>query len=532
MGENLKSTLSRAASAVGAAIILSTIGFAGPAQAAVACWDSATGHRCRDFGEGATGRTMVRALERPTFTGILKAGQTLTSYPGEWERAQTLKYQWLRDGVNIPGAQGETYEITAPDDGRSLTLRVTGSAPGLKDGVETTLPSPKVSATNTAAYTARPAIIITGEAPSVSGWTRVGFPLDVDDLGTWSTDVVALQWQADGVDIEGATTDSYKIRTADLGKVVTLKVTGGGPSQGSVSKSNTSTVVTRGYIEPTDEMWLSGGSTVGDTLSVEGSGGWYADGEPISLLYQWERDGQPITGATAPTYTVVAADQGHRIRAQVTATAQGHGPNTQSSLYVDIVEGGEIDGDTGGNGEIDGDTGGNGEVGGDQPAPGPAPAEQAPAEHAPAPAGQAPAGQAPAPARPGKQTIRQVKAVQPTTRIAPAITYVPARASVGFVQPQAALQTESHVADAAGPVKAAAPADDASAKPAPVATASPAAPSTPRPPVATAQVAGTDRSNPLPLFFSIAGVLIVAGLVWVIRPLRASVIRFVGRKGS
>jgi hypothetical protein len=45
-------------------------------------------------------------------------------------------------------------------------------------------------------------------------------------------------------------------------------------------------------------------------------------------------------------------------------------------------------------------------------------------------------------------------------------------------------------------------------------------------------VASTDRSNPLPLFFSIAGVLIVAGLVWVIRPLRASVTRFVGRKGS
>jgi len=512
----LKSTLSRAASAAGAAIILSTIGFAGTAQATVACWDSATGQRCRDFGEGATGRTTVRALERPTFTGILKPGQTLTSYPGEWERAQTLKYQWLRDGVNIPGADGETYEITAPDDGRSLTLRVTGSAPGLKDGVETTLPSPKVSATNTAAYTARPAIIITGEAPSVSGWTRVGFELDVDDLGTWSTDVVALQWQADGVDIEGATTDTYKIRTADLGKVVTLKVTGGRPGQGSVSKSNTSTVVTRGYIEPTDEMWLSGGSEVGDTLSVESSGGWYADGEPISLLYQWERDGQPITGATAPTYTVVAADHGHWIRAQVTATAPGHGPNTQSSLYVDIVGG-----DTGG--EVDG---------GDQPVPGPAPAEHAPTQQAPADQAPAPAGQTPAPARPGKQTFSQADTVGPTAQIAPANTYVPARASVAFVQPQAASQTESQDADTAGPVNVAAPADAATAKPAPAATASPAPSSTPRAPVATAQVASTDRPNALPLFFSIAGVLIVAGLVWVIRPLRASVIRFVGRKGS
>jgi hypothetical protein len=281
-------------------------------------------------------------------------------------------------------------------------------------------------------------------------------------------------------------------------------------------------------------MWLSGGSELGDTLSVESSGGWYADGEPISLLYQWERDGQPITGATAPTYTVVAADQGHRIRAQVTAMASGHGPNTQSSLYVE-VDSGDIDGgDTGG--EVDG---------GDRPVPGPAPAEHVPAQQAPAEHAPAPAGQAPAPARPGKQTIRQADAVRPTARIAPVHTYVPARASVGIVKPQAASQSDSQDTAAAGPVTAAAPADAATAKPAaaapadaatakpaPAATASPASSSTPRPPVATAQVASTGASNPLPLFFSIAGVLIVAGLVWVIRPLRASVIRFVGRKGS
>lgn len=135
-------TLARTASAAGAAIILSAIGFAAPAQATYACWDSASGQTCRDFGEGAAGRTMVRVLERPTFTGILKAGQTLTSYPGEWERAQTLKYEWLRDGVIIPGAQGETYDITESDNGRALALRVTGSADGLKDAVAATLPSP------------------------------------------------------------------------------------------------------------------------------------------------------------------------------------------------------------------------------------------------------------------------------------------------------------------------------------------------------------------------------------------------------
>ena len=499
-------TLARAASAAGAAIILSAICFAGPAEATSACWDSEGGQRCRDFGLG----TAVRAVERPTFSGILKVGQTLTSYPGEWERAQTLKYEWLRDGVRIPGARDETYEITEADDGRALALRVTGSADGLKDGVATTLPSPNVSETNTATYTARPAIVITGEAPSVSGWTRVGFTLDVDDLGSWSTDTVALQWQADGVDIEGATTDSYKIRTADLGKVVTLKVTGGQPGQGSVSKSNTSTVVTRGYIHPTDEMWLSGGSEVGATLSVKGSGGWYADGEPISLLYQWERDGQPITGATAATYTVVTADQGHWIRAQVTATAPGYWPNTQSTLYNDIVEGDTVDD-------------------GGQPAPAPAPAPvkpapaPAPAEQAPAPVKQAPAKQAPAP-------VRHADVVRPTTRTAPAPNVVPARTAGGFVQPQTAVRAELPVADAAGPVKVAVPADAAPDTTAPAPTASPAPSSTPGPAATTAQAASTSPSNPLPLVLWIAGALIAAGLVWVIRPLRASVSRVASRK--
>ncbi|MFE4230197.1 hypothetical protein ACFRJ8_20165 [Arthrobacter sp. NPDC056886] len=511
-------TLARTASAAGAAIILSAIGFAAPAQATYACWDSASGQKCRDFGEGAAGRTMVRVLERPTFTGILKVGQTVTSYPGEWVRAQTLKYEWLRDGVSIPGARDETYEITAADDGRALALRVTGSAAGLTDAVATTLPSPIVSATNTVVYTASPAIIITGEAPDVSGWSRVGFTLELNELGAWSPDAVALQWQADGLDIEGATTDTYKIRTADLGKVVTLKVTGGQPGQGSVSKSNTAPAVTPGYIHPTDEMWLAGGSKVGDTLNVEGSGGWYADGEPITLSYQWERDGQKITGASRATYTVVAADQGHQIRAQVTATAPGHSPNTQSTLYNDIVEGDTVDD-------------------GGQPAPAPAPAPvkpapaPAPIEQAPAPVKQAPApapAQAPTPAP--QAPIRQAELVQPTTRNVSSSNLVPARAGGGFVQPQAASRAESPVADAAGAAAVAAPADAAPADTAPAATASPAPSSTSGPAATTAQAASTSPANPLPLALWIAGVLIAAGLVWVIRPLRASVSRIVARK--
>ncbi|MDP9983235.1 hypothetical protein J2W14_002648 [Pseudarthrobacter oxydans] len=524
----MKRSLSRAASAVGAAIILSTAGFAGPAQATEACW-SGPGSTCRDYRESAAGLAKVRAAEQPTFTGILKAGQTLTSSPGVWlygegSGTNTLKYQWLRDGVGIPGAVGETYRITKSDTDHSLALRVSASAPGVNDGVETTLPSPKVSNTNTAEYTARPGI--TGEVPTVGGWTRVGSTLEVHSLGTWSPGwmILKLQWQADGVDIEGAIADTYTIKAADLGKVVTLKATGSSAGVPSVSMSNTSTAVTPGFIEPTDEMWLSGGDKVGSTLSVERSQGWYAGGELVTLLYQWERDGQAIAGATASTYTVVAADSGHWVRARVTATAPGYNPNAQTTLYNDIV-----DGDSGGNEGV--------EPGGEpapapvpvpvpepapEPAPVPAPADPAPPE--PAPADEAPALQAPAPQSP---------TVQPLARTSPAQKYVPAE-TVGDVQPQAAGPVQAAVTGAVEPADiAVAPTESAPAAPAPADTAGPSpSPSSPSGQAAAATQATANPFNPLPVFFTIAGVLIAAGLVWVIRPLRASVLRIAGRKAS
>lgn len=529
MGEKLKRSLSRAASAVGAAIILSTAGFAGPAQATYACWDTGYETACRDYRESTAGLAKVRAAEHPTFTGILKAGQTLTSSPGVWLYGEgtgtdTLNYQWLRDGVGIPGAIGETYRITKSDTDRSLALRVTASAPGVNDGAETTLPSPKVSEASTAEYTARPGI--SGEAPVVGGWTRVGSMLEVSSLGTWSPNwmAVKLQWQADGVDIEGATAGTYTIKAADLGKMVTLKVTGSSAGVPSVSMSNTSTAVTPGFMESTDEMWLSGGDKVGNTLSVEPSQLWYAGGELITLLYQWERDGQAIAGATGSTYTVVAADSGHWIRAKITATAPGYNPSTRTTLYNDIVDAG-----TGGNGEVD--PGDQPVVPGPAPVPGPVPepapitAPTDPAPPEPAPADEAPADEAPALQAPAAQTLALTS---------PAKKYIPAQAGGGDVQSRAAGPLEAAVTGAlapaeiiAGPAEPA-PTESSLPAPAPAATAGPS-PSAASAPAAATQAAA-NPFNPLPIFFTIAGVLIAAGLVWVIRPLRASVLRIAGRK--
>ncbi len=63
---------------------------------------------------------------------------------------------------------------------------------------------------------------------------------------------------------------------------------------------------------------VSGSTAPDDTLSSS-SGTWSGDPAP-SYAYQWLRDGSPIGGATAASYTIAAGDCEHTISCQVTAT--------------------------------------------------------------------------------------------------------------------------------------------------------------------------------------------------------------------
>ena len=66
-------------------------------------------------------------------------------------------------------------------------------------------------------------------APSISGTAQVGETLtvdtsDIDDADGMSGAVFSYQWLADGVDIAGATGDSYTLVEADVGKAVKVRV--------------------------------------------------------------------------------------------------------------------------------------------------------------------------------------------------------------------------------------------------------------------------------------------------------------------
>jgi hypothetical protein len=62
---------------------------------------------------------------------------------------------------------------------------------------------------------------------------------------------------------------------------------------------------------------VTGTGTVGQVLSVT-NGNW--NYTPTSYAYQWRRGATNIIGATASSYTLVAADSGTNVACQVTAT--------------------------------------------------------------------------------------------------------------------------------------------------------------------------------------------------------------------
>jgi len=64
---------------------------------------------------------------------------------------------------------------------------------------------------------------------------------------------------------------------------------------------------------------VTGTGTVGQVLTTT-NGTWIQAG---TYTYQWQRDGTNIAAATAGTYTLVAADSGHKVSCNVTQTTAG-----------------------------------------------------------------------------------------------------------------------------------------------------------------------------------------------------------------
>jgi len=196
----------------------------------------------------AIGNAVPTNTVAPAISGSASVGNSLSSSAGTWNDADgdTLSYgyQWYRaddnSGTNdslITGATANSYSLTSADAHKYLRVEVT--ADDSNGSADQTAASLRTAITNTAPSNTTP--------PAISGTVAVGNALSTSD-GTW-TDAdndslsYSYQWLANGVNIGGATTNSYTLTTAEAHKAITVTVTANDSNGGSVSATSASSTV-------------------------------------------------------------------------------------------------------------------------------------------------------------------------------------------------------------------------------------------------------------------------------------------------
>lgn len=254
-------------------------------------------------------------------------GDVVTCAPGQWSHQGSFSYVWKRDGNAINGATATTYTVVVADLATNLTCSVTlttADDTATADSAPVTVGVPPLNSV-------RPAI--TG-AP-LTGKTTPGVQLTCTS-GTWTgSPTYAYTWKRGTTTV--ASTSTYTPVTADAGSTLTCEVVATGNSVGSAPVASTGVAV---FLLPANSIApsVTGTPVAGKTrvgLAVACAPGTWS--ENPTFTYVWERDGNPIGGATAGTYTPVGADVGTSLSCSVTASANGFSAGAVDSTGVAVV---------------------------------------------------------------------------------------------------------------------------------------------------------------------------------------------------
>ncbi|WP_169923689.1 FlgD immunoglobulin-like domain containing protein [Propionicimonas paludicola] len=186
------------------------------------------------LGSVVVGTPAVRGAA-PKIKGSAVDGQTLTVDISGWKPGGTANsYQWLRNGAPIAKATASSYQLGSADLGAKISVKVTATKASYTSLTKTSAPVGPVLKK----------LVVTG-TPVISGKAVVGQKLKADTAAvTWTpaSAQVKYQWLAGGVPIKKATTSSLTLKAAQLGKVITLRITVTAPGYGPVSVTSAATV--------------------------------------------------------------------------------------------------------------------------------------------------------------------------------------------------------------------------------------------------------------------------------------------------
>jgi surface antigen len=271
------------------------------------------------------GAVAMKNTTRPAVSGTPQVGVKLTASPGTWSpTGGTYGYQWYADGTAVSGATKRTFTPRAEQLGKQLRVKVTATKTGTKTGTA-------MSASTTATA---PGVLTATARPTISGTPQVGLQLSAT-TGTWTPRATyAYQWKDGHGPIPGATASTFTPTADQLGRRLRVTVTATRDGyQTTRSASVRTAAVQPGTFAAQSPPAITGDAQVGQTLTVS-PGTWSPD---APATYQWLVDGQPVSGATGPTYTPVAEDVRKQVSVQVSVSLRGYDPASASSTATSAV---------------------------------------------------------------------------------------------------------------------------------------------------------------------------------------------------
>jgi Ca2+-binding RTX toxin-like protein len=227
-----------------------------------------------------------------------------------------IAYTWSADGTRIDGANSASLLLTQSVIGKKIT--VTATYTDLLGTVET-VTSSATSAVLNVNDAPTGLVTISGAATQREILTASNTLADLDGLGT-----ISYQWNADGIAIKDATSDSFALTQAVVGKVisVTASYTDAFGAKESAKSAGTTKIANVNDL-PTGSIVIKGTVAKGQTLTATNT---IADADGLGTLsYQWQSssDGSTwtaISGATKSSYKLVNSDVSKTIRLKISYT--------------------------------------------------------------------------------------------------------------------------------------------------------------------------------------------------------------------
>ena len=280
----------------------------------------------------------------PVVSGTAIDGQQLTGSHGTWTGTRVISYdrQWQRCDaygqgcVDIDGATSAIYQLTPADVGS--TIRMVEHASNLGGDAEAASAVTGVVAASPPSRTVPPKV--TGDA--IDGQVLTA------STGQWSGSApitYTYAWQRCDfsdicTDIDGATSDTYRLTSAEVGTNVQVVVTAHNAG-GAVSATSVPTGMVQAVAPSSTAVPTISGDTMIDRVLTASVGAW-SGSTPMTYTYQWQRCNidlycVDIDGATGPTHRLVWNDVQSRMRVIVTAHNAGGAEHAASDPSAEIA---------------------------------------------------------------------------------------------------------------------------------------------------------------------------------------------------